>query len=154
MRRKRNVERKRKPDEKEEIEVTTGRMWMAGLSEAAIIVMEALMVAENSGIKNKEKLLKYLYENPEKFAAKLTKFIQDSNGYSLPMVRLKGKGQGYYRSVSKMNLVRVSRDAEFYLLPWEDKEDEGKCYIYTHHNWMIGCILLVHRDEIELLGFN
>ena len=115
--------------------------------------MEVVMVAENSGIKDKSKLLKYLYTHPEKMAMKLAQYINDDEE-SYPMVQLKGTGQGWYRSVNHKTLVRVSREEEFYLLPWEDKDDKKKCYIYTHFNWMSGLILNVYRDDIEFIGYN
>jgi hypothetical protein len=112
------------------------------------------MVAENSGIKNKAKLLEHLYTNPEKLAMKLAKFTEDSDGNGLPLVKLKGTGQGYYLAMNSKKMMRVCRDGEFYLLPWSDPEDKSRCYIYTHHNWMTGCILHVYRDDIEFVGFN
>ncbi len=52
------------------------------------------MVAKSSGIKNKQRLMKYLYKNPNKLAMKLMQFLKDENGEALPLVTLKGKGQG------------------------------------------------------------
>lgn len=112
------------------------------------------MVAASSKIKDKSKLLKYLYENPDKLAYKLRKFMEDDDGFMLPMVKLKGKGQGYYHSTSDKKLVRVNRDAEFFLLPWAHKNDDRRCYIYTHYIWMTGCIFDVFKDDIELIGGN
>ena len=112
------------------------------------------MVAEDSGIKDKTKLLKYLYANPEKLAIKLAKFIKDKEGNALPQVRIKGEGQGYYHSINHKKLIRVSRTAEFYLLPWINESDDRKCYIYTHYNWMMGCIFLVYKSDIEHIGSN
>ena len=94
----------------------------------------------------------YLYKNPTKLALKLARFLESPDGIPLELVRLKGKGQGYYYSVQDKGFVRASRDAEFYLLPWEDKS--GKCFVYTHYNWLIGCILRVDKNEIEHLGYN
>ena len=111
------------------------------------------MVAANSGIKDKEKLIKYLYTNPDKLALKLMNYIKDGDGNSMPLVKLKGTGQGYYQSVNHKRLIRVSRDAEFYLLNWASPE-KGRCYVYTHYNWMIGCIFHVFEDDIEYIGFN
>ena len=112
------------------------------------------MVAENSGIKNKTKLLKFLYTNPDKLAVKLAQFVKDSDGIALPLIKLKGKGQGYYFSMNSKKLIRVCRNGEFYLLPWKDEQDKNRCYVYTHHNWMVGCILHVYRTDIEFIGFN
>ena len=112
------------------------------------------MVAENSGIKDKKKLLKYLYDNPSKLAYKLRKFMEDDDGNALPLVQLKGSGQGYYHSLSDKKLIRVSRDAEFYLLPWTHRTDPKRCYIYTHYNWLTGCIFDVFVDDIIFIGAN
>jgi len=119
-----------------------------------MMAKEAMVVAANSGIKDKKKLLKYLYKNPAKLAEKLTKFMQSSDGFALPMVKLKGQGQGYYMSMNDKKLIRVSRDAEFYLLPWKHKTNKDRCYVYTHYNWMTGCILDVFRNDIEFIGGN
>ena len=127
---------------------------MAEVAQQAIVTMGAVMVAENSGIKDKKKLLKYLYTNPEKLALKLSKFIKDSKGKAIPLVTLKGTGQGYYYSMQYKRLVRVCRGGEYYLLPWSDTDDKDKCYIYTHYNWMMGCILRVFKSDIEHVGFN
>tara|TARA_R100000808_G_scaffold19159_1_gene41711 strand:- start:276 stop:614 length:339 start_codon:yes stop_codon:yes gene_type:complete len=112
------------------------------------------MVAQNSGIKDKEKLKKYLYTNPDKLALKLLQFTKDKKGHALPHVKLKGTGQGYYYSINHKRLIRASRDAEFYLLPWDDGEDDRRCYIYTHYNWMVGCIFRVFKSDIIHLGDN
>lgn len=119
-----------------------------------MMAKEATVVAENSGIKDKKKLLKYLYENPAKLAEKLRGFMLDNAGYTLPAVTLKGEGQGYYLSVNDKKLIRVSRSSEFYLLPWKHKTNKDRCYIYTHHNWMTGCIFDVFWDDIYFIGDN
>jgi hypothetical protein len=106
-----------------------------------------------SGIKDKSKLLRFLYRNPEKLAIKLSKFIQDTNEELCPLAKIKGEGHGFYHSMNNKKLVRVCRNSEFYLLPWVH-EDKDKCYIYTHHNWFVGCILIVLKDEVEVLGYN
>ena len=112
------------------------------------------MVTKNSGISDKNKLLKFLYKNPDKLAIKLAKFLQGSDGNSLEPVKFKQRGQGYYYSVNDRKLIRVSRDYDFYLLPWEDLNNDKKCYIYTHYNWMVGRILNVYKDDLEFIGFN
>ena len=118
-----------------------------------VMAMEAQMVVENSGIKDKAKLREYLYKNPKKLAIKLAQLIQTKQGHLLPPVRLKGKGMGYYYSVNDKELILAPRSGEYYLLPWVDDEKE-RCYVYSHHNWQIGIILKVFKDQIEFLGFN
>jgi len=112
------------------------------------------MVTKNSGISDKNKLLCFLYKNPDKLALKLAKFLQDPNGTSLEPVKFKKSGQGYYYSVNDRKLIRISRDSDFYLLSWEDKNDNRKCFIYTHYSWMIGRIFNVYKDDLEFIGFN
>ena len=116
--------------------------------------MGEAMLAENSGIKDKKKLMRYLYRNPVKLALKLSTFLKDSDGTALDPVKLKGEGQGYYYSMNDKKFVRVNRNSEFYLLPWKDKNNEEKCFIYTHHNWLVGCILSVYKKDLEYLGYN
>ena len=112
-----------------------------------------MVAAENSEIKNKEKLREYLYKNPLKLAEKLAKFLKDDDGELLEPVKLKGKGMGYYYSYNDKKFIPVPRDGEYYLTPWVD-DDPKKCYIYSHYTWMIGIILKVDRSEIKLIGFN
>ena len=121
---------------------------MAGDTE-----MEAPMVAENSGIKDKAKLREYLYKNPNKLAIKLAVLLKSPDGSLLHPVRLKGKNSGYYYSVNDKKLILTPRNSEYYLLPWGD-DDNTRCYLYCHHNWQVGVILRVFKDEIEFVGFN
>ena len=112
------------------------------------------MVTTDGGITDKKALMKFLYSNPEKMAIKLAQFLKDKEGNALPVVRLKGEGQGYYYSFNDKKLVRVCRNAEFYLLSWHDVSDPEKCFIYTHHNWMTGLVLRVNKSEIINIGGN
>ena len=116
--------------------------------------MEVPMVAESSGIKDKGRLRAYLYKNPTKLALKLAQFIKDSNGNPLPLAKIKGKGGGYFYSLNDKSFKYAPRTGEYYLLPWEDPDFPEKCYIYSHHAWMIGIIFKVYKDEIEILGDN
>jgi len=120
---------------------------------AVAMEKEVQMVVENSGIKDKEKLREYLYKNPTKLAIKLAQLIQTKQGHLLPPVHLKGKGTGYYYSVNDKKFILSARKGEYYLLPWSD-DDEDRCYVYSHHNWQIGVVLKVFKDQIEFLGFN
>jgi len=125
------------------------------MGEVTVIqAVEAAMVSENSGIKDKKKLRQYLYNNPTKLALKLAQFLKDSSNSLLPLVRLKGKGGGYFYSINDKKLIYAARNAEYYLLPWLDEEGEGKCYIYGHHMWFTGVIFKVFKDEIEIIGLN
>jgi len=112
-----------------------------------------MVAVENSGIKDKEKLREYLYKNPKKLAIKLAQLIQTKEGLLLPPVRLKGHGPGYYYSVNDKKMIFSPRNGEYYLLPWFD-DDKDRCYVYSHHNWQVGVVLKVFKDQIEFLGFN
>ena len=112
-----------------------------------------MVVAENSGIKNKEKLREYLYKNPAKLALKLAQLLQTSDGELLQPVRFKGNGIIYSYSVNDKKHIPCTRNAEYYLMPWLD-DDKERCYVYCHHNWQIGVVLKVFKDQIEFLGFN
>ena len=122
--------------------------------EVMILEMEAAMEAvENSGIKDKAKLREYLYKNPAKLALKLAQLLQNSDGTLLHPVKFKGEGVGYYYSVNDKKHIPCPRAGEYYLMPWLD-DDKERCYVYGHHNWQIGVILKVFKDQIEFLGFN
>tara|TARA_Y100000593_G_scaffold56973_1_gene106114 strand:- start:34 stop:372 length:339 start_codon:yes stop_codon:yes gene_type:complete len=112
-----------------------------------------MLAMANSGIKDKAKLREYLYKNPRKLALKLAKMVQTDDGELLQPVRLKGSGPGYYYSLNDKKMIMSQRDAEYYLLPWTDHEND-RCYVYSHHNWQIGVILRVFKDQIDLIGFN
>ena len=112
-----------------------------------------MVAAENSGIKNKDKLKEYLYKNPIKLAEKLAKMLQTDSGELLEPIKIKGKGKGYYYSYKDKRFVSVPRDGEYYLIPWQD-EDPEKCYIYSHYTCMVGIILKIDRSEIQHIGFN
>ena len=112
-----------------------------------------MVAAENSGIKDKAKLRKYLYKNPNKLAIKLASLLQDKEGNLLQPVRLKGSGMTYCYSLNDKKFILSPRNGEYYLLPWIC-EEKGKCYIYCHSQWQIGVILTVFKEDLQFLGCN
>ena len=72
---------------------------------------------------------------------------------NLTSVFLKGEGTGSYYSVVDRGPVTVSRKAEFYLLPIEETQD-GKIYVFSTYIFFSGLILLVHKDQVQILGPN
>jgi len=112
-----------------------------------------MVVAENSGIKDKAKLREYLYKNPAKLALKLAQLLQKEDGTLLQPVKFKGNGVIFSYSVNENRHIPCPRDGEYYLMPWLD-DDKEKCYVYSHHKWQVGVILKVFKDQIEFLGFN
>ena len=86
-------------------------------------------------------------------AETLAQFIKDKEGNPFQQVRIKGSGYGYYYSMSDKKTVMVPRSAEYYLI--SNKADNlGRLRVYTHYKFMSGAVLLVPKDEIELLGWN
>jgi hypothetical protein len=112
-----------------------------------------MVAAENSEIKDKAKLREHLYKNPTKLAIKLQKFLQSEDGELLPSVKIKGKGYKYLYSYYDKKNILCPCNGEYYLMPWVD-EDPSVCYLYSHYKWMIGVVLKIKRDKIELIGFN
>ena len=116
--------------------------------------MEAVMLmAQNSGIKDKAKLREYLYKNPKKLALKLAKMLQEKDGNLLQPIKFKGHGTIFCYSYNDKRFIPCPRNGEYYLLPWVD-ESGDRCYVYSHYSWSIGVILRVFKDQIEELGFN
>lgn len=118
-----------------------------------MIAMEAAMVAESSGIKDKEKLRSYLYKNPDKLAIKLAQFLKSDDGVLLHPVKIRGKGCSYFYSLNDKMHIYAPRDGEYYMLPWTD-EDPERCYVYCHYTWQIGIIFKVFLEDIDFIGFN
>lgn len=82
-----------------------------------------------------------------------SKFLKDKGGKLLPLVHIKGKGHGYFWSVSSNKLVLVPRRAEFYMLPWK-KDEKGRYYLFLPCFLTNGTVICVYPDEIEYLGLN
>ena len=75
---------------------------------------------------------------------------EDNN---LVSVFLKGEGRGFYYSVIHKKPFEVPRRAELYLLPLNETA-EGQLYIYCRHLFYSGLILLVPREEVDIIGYN
>jgi len=72
---------------------------------------------------------------------------------SLVAVMLKGKGKGFYYSMTHKKPIEVPRRAEYYLLPF-DEDEKGRLYIFCNYIFYSGLILLVDKKEIEIIGYN
>jgi len=115
---------------------------------------EVVMVAENSSIKNKEKLKSYLYRNPDKLAQKLSQLLKDDDGFLLEPVKLKDNSNNYCYSINLKRFVYIPKSAELYLLPYSCPEDPRKCYVYSHSNWQTGVVYKIYIKDLERIGFN
>ena len=89
----------------------------------------------------------------EGLAKKAANSLKSKDGDLLPMVKIKGKGPGYYWSPYEKKIILVPRDAEFYFLPWQ-KDEKGRNYLFLPYYLTGGTIINVEFDEIEWVGFN
>ena len=88
-----------------------------------------------------------------KLAETLQRYMKDLDGNPFQQVKIKGSGYGYYYSMSDKKTIMVPRSAEYYLIS-EKTDKEGRLKVYTHYKFMTGAVLLVPKDEIELIGWN
>tara|TARA_X000001388_G_C2197991_1_gene110110 strand:+ start:524 stop:856 length:333 start_codon:yes stop_codon:yes gene_type:complete len=86
-------------------------------------------------------------------ALKAAETLKGKDGNLLPTVKIKGKGLGYYWSPYDKKLILVPRDAEYYLLPWEEDE-YGRKHLFLPISLVGGNIISVNSDELEILGYN
>jgi hypothetical protein len=89
---------------------------------------------------NLDDILPLLSHEAEEFALKIEAFCKDTEGRFLQPVRLTHKKDTYYW-------------CEMYLFPWE-KNEKNQFYVYCHHLFLQGTVVLVPEDEIQLVGFN
>ena len=87
------------------------------------------------------------------YAETLSKFIKDSNGNPFEQVRIKGKGYGYYYSMSDKKPILVPRSGEYYLIS-NKPDNQGRVRVYSHYKFITGVVLLVPKEEIEQIGWN
>jgi len=86
-------------------------------------------------------------------AYKLQAYMKSKKGDLLDSVVLKHKEDRYYWCVLSKKFVMVNGNTEFYLLPWR-KDKKNQCYLYCHHLFAQGAVLLVPEEEIVYVGFN
>ena len=70
-------------------------------------------------------LTKYL-----KLAARMSSFIKNKQGHCLYTVKIKGKGKGFYWSLSDRAFVWIDKGADFY---WVDRGMKRADTAYLHH---------------------
>tara|TARA_Y100000592_G_scaffold17799_1_gene26873 strand:+ start:919 stop:1212 length:294 start_codon:yes stop_codon:yes gene_type:complete len=86
-------------------------------------------------------------------AKEIANLLSKGEQNSLVAVMLAGEGRGFYYSLVDKKPVEVPRRAEYYLLPFEE-DSEGRMYVFTTHIFYSGLILLVPKEQIELIGYN
>ena len=91
--------------------------------------------------------------NFQEIATKITELLSKGEQHALQAVLLKGIGEGFYYSVIDKKPVSVPRKGEYYLLPF-DEDKSGRLYVFSTYIFSSGLILLVHKEDIELIGFN
>jgi hypothetical protein len=72
---------------------------------------------------------------------------------NLVPVMLKGKNRVFHYSVTHKKPIEVPARGEFYLLPLKE-DSKSRLYVYCSHLFFSGLILLVPKEEIELIGYN
>lgn len=85
-------------------------------------------------------------------ASKIAELLLKGKQNNLPAVMIKGKGSGFYYSISDKKYVLVPKQGEMYLLPYKQDEKE-RFYVFTNGIFHSGVIILVPHNEIVLIGF-
>ena len=86
-------------------------------------------------------------------AKEIADLLSKGEQNSLVAVMLKGEGRGFYYSLVHKKPIEVPRKGEYYLLPFEE-DKKGRLYVFSAYLFYSGLILLVAKEEIELIGFN
>ena len=94
-------------------------------------------------------LTKYL-----KLAARMSSFIKNKQGHCLYTVKIKGKGKGFYWSLSDRAFVWVDKGADFYWVDSKKRDEKGRYCLFTPYTFGLGVLLLVPEEEIQWVGLN
>ena len=89
-----------------------------------------------------------------KLAARMAGFIKNKEGNCLYSVKIKGKGKGFYWSLSDKAFIMVDKSADFYWVDKVKKDDKGRCCLFTPYTFGIGVLIMVPEDEIQWIGHN
>tara|TARA_B100000282_G_scaffold291657_2_gene264208 strand:+ start:57 stop:371 length:315 start_codon:yes stop_codon:yes gene_type:complete len=94
-------------------------------------------------------LTKYL-----KLAARMSSFIKNKQGHCLYTVKIKGKGKGFYWSLSDRAFVWIDKGADFYWVDSKKRDEKGRYCLFTPYTFGLGVLLLVPEEEIQWVGLN
>ena len=89
-----------------------------------------------------------------KLAARMSNFIKNKSGDCLYAVKIKGKGKGFYWSLSDKRFLWVDKGSDFYWVDKVKKDEQDRYCLFTPHVFGIGVLLMVSEDEIEWIGLN
>ena len=97
---------------------------------------------------------KDFFTNYIKLAARLAGFIKNKQGDCLFTVKIKGKGKGFYFSLSDKCFLWVDKGADFYWVDSVKKDNKGRYCLFTPYIFGLGVLLMVPEDEILWIGLN
>jgi len=103
---------------------------------------------------SKEYLTKEFQSNFIKLAVKLTGLLKSKDGYLFEPVKIKGKGKGFYWSVSDKSFVWVDKQLEWYHVYSVPPDSKGRVCLYSPFRFAIGIICRVPEEEVDFIGFN
>jgi len=97
---------------------------------------------------------KDFFANYIKLAARMAGFIKSKQGECLYTVKIKGKGKGFYWSLSDKCFLWIDKDADFYWVDKVKKDAQGRYCLFTPYTFGMGALIMVPEDEIEWIGLN
>ena len=102
---------------------------------------------------NEEEDQKFL-NNCIKLAARMASFIKSKRGDCLYTVKIKGKGKGFYWSLSDKAFLWIDKGSDFYWVNKVKKDDRDRLCLFTPHTFGLGVLIMVPEDEIQWIGLN
>ena len=95
-----------------------------------------------------------LFSSYIKLAARMSNFIKNKQGHCLFTVKIKGKGKGFYWSLSDKQFIWIDKNSDFYWVDSVKKDAKGRYCLFTPYTFGMGLIIMVPEDEIEWIGLN
>jgi hypothetical protein len=89
-----------------------------------------------------------------KLAARMAGFIKNKRGDCLYTVKIKGKGKGFYWSLSDKAFIWIDRGADLYWVDKVKKDARGRYCLFAPYTFGIGVLVMVPEDEIQWIGLN
>jgi len=89
-----------------------------------------------------------------KLAAKLSGYLKSKDGFLLEPVKIKGKGKGFYWSLSDKSFGWVDKELEWYLVTGVPQDEQGRLCLYSPYIFASGIICRVPENELDFIGFN
>ena len=97
---------------------------------------------------------KEFLSNSFKYAIRLANILKTKNDQLLPLVNFKKPGLGFYYSITDKTFIRINRREEWYLVPYVDKDEQGRVCIYSPYLFAMAIFIMVPPEEIEITGYN